>query len=236
MSSPAYSQRFADIRDGARRMLERTRVHEGDLNGLVATADGVARQATALTAALTQAQTDAAALGRLCSEQARLSVAHAEATVRACVSAREQHVEARRLYGAIDGPAGPQGIVAPRPAAVLVVDDVEDIRDLIALVLRNAGFFVRTAVNGLEGLLTAYEMRPDVIVMDVTMPVLGGLEATRLIKATSAHSRVEGNRPYRKRLDPADARGVVRRHRIEAIAAGHRPRGCAERGQSMTRR
>jgi CheY-like chemotaxis protein len=32
-------------------------------------------------------------------------------------------------------------------------------------------------VNGLEGLLTAYEMRPDVIVMDLTMPVLNGLEA-----------------------------------------------------------
>jgi CheY-like chemotaxis protein len=69
---------------------------------------------------------------------------------------------------------------------VLVVDDVEDVRDLIALVLRNAGFVVRTAVNGLEGLLTAYEMRPDVIVMDLTMPVLNGLEATRLIKATQA--------------------------------------------------
>src|SRR5690348_8467975 len=58
--------------------------------------------------------------------------------------------------------------------------------DLIALVLRNAGFVVRTAVNGLEGLLTAYEMRPDVIVMDLAMPVLNGLEATRLIKATQA--------------------------------------------------
>jgi CheY-like chemotaxis protein len=75
---------------------------------------------------------------------------------------------------------------------VLVVDDVEDVRDLVALVLRRAGFLVRTAVNGLEGLLTAYEMRPDVIVMDLTMPVLDGLEATRLIKAarTTRASRV----------------------------------------------
>jgi CheY-like chemotaxis protein len=68
---------------------------------------------------------------------------------------------------------------------VLVVDDGEDVRDLTALILRNAGFVVRTAVNGLEGLLTAYEMRPDVIVMDL-MPVLNGLEATRLLKATQA--------------------------------------------------
>ena len=42
----------------------------------------------------------------------------------------------------------------------------------------------RTAGNGLEALLAAYEMKPAVIVMDVTMPVLDGIEATRLIKAT----------------------------------------------------
>ena len=57
---------------------------------------------------------------------------------------------------------------------------------MVAEVLRNAGFVVRTAANGLEGLLAAYEMRPTVIVMDVTMPILDGIEATRLIKATDA--------------------------------------------------
>jgi two-component system, cell cycle response regulator DivK len=75
-------------------------------------------------------------------------------------------------------------MAASRTTAVLVVDDVQDVRDLVALVLRDAGFVVRTAVNGLEALLAAYEMKPAVIVMDVTMPVLDGIEATRLIKAT----------------------------------------------------
>ena len=69
---------------------------------------------------------------------------------------------------------------------MLVVDDYGDVRELIAEVLRNAGFVVRTAANGLEGLLAAYEMRPAVIVMDFAMPVLDGLEATRLIKASEA--------------------------------------------------
>jgi two-component system, cell cycle response regulator DivK len=187
MSSPFSFEHLADIRDGARRMVERTRAHDGDLNDLVDMADGVARQATALAVALTRADTNADGLCRLCSDQARLSVENAEATVRACIGAREQHVEAHRLYNTIDnGPADPHEIVASRAAAVLVVDDGEDVRDLTALILRNAGFVVRTAVNGLEGLLTAYEMRPDVIVMDLTMPVLNGLEATRLIKATQA--------------------------------------------------
>jgi two-component system, cell cycle response regulator DivK len=187
MSSPYSFEHLADIRQGARRMMERTLAHEGDLNELVETAEGVARRATALGVALARGDTNADGLRHLCSDQARLSVENAEATVRACVSAREQHVEAHRLYRTIDNaPADSHEMVASHAAAVLVIDDVEDVRDLIALVLRDAGFVVRTAVNGLEGLLTAYEMRPDVIVMDLTMPVLDGLEATRLIKATEA--------------------------------------------------
>jgi CheY-like chemotaxis protein len=186
MSSRFSFEHLAAMRDGARRMVERTRVHEGDLNQLVETAQGVARDATAL-AALTLADTDADGLSRLCADQARVSVENAAATVRACVSAREQHVEAHRLYSTIDhGPADPHEMRASRAAAVLVVDDADDVRDLVALLLRDAGFVVRTAVNGLEGLLAAYEMRPDVIVMDLTMPVLNGLEATRLIKSTEA--------------------------------------------------
>ena len=69
------------------------------------------------------------------------------------------------------------------PHAVLVVDDYADSRESLAMVLHNAGFIVRTASNGLEAVIAAYEMRPAVIVMDVMMPVLVGIEATRLIKA-----------------------------------------------------
>ena len=59
-------------------------------------------------------------------------------------------------------------------------------------VLRDAGFIVRTAVNGLDALIAAYEMQPAVIVMDLTMPVLDGIEATRLIKSTEGirHAKV----------------------------------------------
>jgi hypothetical protein len=54
MSSPYSLEHLADIRDGARRMVERTRAHEGDLNDLVDLAEGVARHASALAVALTR--------------------------------------------------------------------------------------------------------------------------------------------------------------------------------------
>jgi CheY-like chemotaxis protein len=81
---------------------------------------------------------------------------------------------------------GERGAGSQWPNSVLVADDYGDVRDVLARVLEDAGFVVRTAANGLEALIAAYEMRPGVIVMDVSMPVLDGIEATRLIKATAA--------------------------------------------------
>jgi CheY-like chemotaxis protein len=81
---------------------------------------------------------------------------------------------------------GDRSARAACPNAVLVVDDYGDVRDVLAGVLEDAGFVVRTAANGLEALIAAFEMRPGVIVMDVSMPVLDGIEATRLIKASEA--------------------------------------------------
>jgi hypothetical protein len=94
MSSPFSPQHFAALLDGAQRMLERARAHESDLNGLVETAQRVARQATTLSAAASRADCDAGELQRLWSDHVHRSAENAAATVRACVSAREQHVTA----------------------------------------------------------------------------------------------------------------------------------------------
>ena len=79
--------------------------------------------------------------------------------------------------------------------AVLVVNDIEDARVLIAETLLQAGFLVRTAENGLDALIAAYKWQPAVIVMDITMPVLDGIEATgsskparRLAMRASSHT------------------------------------------------
>jgi CheY-like chemotaxis protein len=75
---------------------------------------------------------------------------------------------------------------AHRHPTVLVVDDIADTRDLLSLILQQAGFAVITAPNGLEGLVAAHSIRPSLILMDIQMPILNGIEATRLLKAMAA--------------------------------------------------
>jgi PAS domain S-box-containing protein len=74
---------------------------------------------------------------------------------------------------------------APSPARqrVLVVDDNVDGAQLLAELVRLSGNDVRTAYDGLEAVTAAAEFRPDLILMDVAMPKLNGLEATRRIRA-----------------------------------------------------
>lgn len=74
--------------------------------------------------------------------------------------------------------------LVPR-ARVLVVDDSESSRDMTATILEEAGFEAMTATNGLEGVIVAHYARPSVVLMDVTMPVLDGLEAARLLRASA---------------------------------------------------
>jgi len=65
---------------------------------------------------------------------------------------------------------------------VLVVEDQEDNRRILSVYLEYVGYRVVSAVNGAEGVATAREQRPNVIVMDISMPVLDGYQALRLLR------------------------------------------------------
>jgi two-component system cell cycle response regulator DivK len=69
---------------------------------------------------------------------------------------------------------------------VLVVEDTEDNRKIIRDLMTSAGYETIEAVTGEEGVAMAAEHRPDLILMDVQLPVLDGYEATRRIKANPA--------------------------------------------------
>jgi len=65
---------------------------------------------------------------------------------------------------------------------VLVVDDVDHGREIFAEYLEYRGFRVATAADGLEALDKAFELRPDIILMDLSLPGIDGWEATRRLK------------------------------------------------------
>lgn len=65
---------------------------------------------------------------------------------------------------------------------VLVVDDVEHGREIFAEYMEFRGFRVATAADGMEALEKAFDLRPDIILMDLSLPVLDGWEATRRLK------------------------------------------------------
>src|SRR5687767_7767039 len=73
---------------------------------------------------------------------------------------------------------------------VLLVDDSEDNREVYEQFLKFAGFRVESAVDGVEAVEKAASLKPDVIVMDLSLPRLDGWEATPQIKAAPATSGI----------------------------------------------
>lgn len=69
---------------------------------------------------------------------------------------------------------------------VLVVEDNPANMKLTAWLLEHAGYGVLRAENALDGIALARERHPDLILMDVQLPGMDGLEATRIIKADEA--------------------------------------------------
>jgi two-component system, cell cycle response regulator DivK len=180
MSSQSLSERHADLRHFSRLLVERAGDYEARVEEFLAAAEGTLEHAEA---ALHAAYAGDVYVSHFFSGHALASFAGAVTARQLRLAARQQHAAARQFLADVE-----RGERAHerRANAVLVVDDHDELRELIANVLQQAGFVVRTAVNGLEGLIAAYDMRPGVIVMDVAMPILDGIEATRLIKASEA--------------------------------------------------
>ncbi len=83
---------------------------------------------------------------------------------------------------------------------VLVADDHFVVRQGLAALLapRNGMAVVGEAANGREAINQAYRLHPDVVIMDVAMPLIDGDEATRQIKASLPGTRVVGLSMYRE--------------------------------------
>lgn len=66
---------------------------------------------------------------------------------------------------------------------VLIVDDDPDCRQIVALMLSKQDWALAFATTGAEALIAAAELRPELVLMDILMPDMGGLEAARAMRA-----------------------------------------------------
>ena len=127
----------------------------------------------------------------------------------------------------------------PGVARILVVDDEPKIVQLVRDYLERAGFAVSTARDGNEALMRAHSERPDLVVLDLGLPGLDGLEVTRrlrrdsgvpIIMLTARHEETDKvvglelgaddyvTKPFSPRELAARVRAVLRRHAGEAAA------------------
>lgn len=117
------------------------------------------------------------------------------------------------------------GSVLPRHRVirVLVVDDHPTARGaVVEMVASTAGLvLVGTAADGREGVALAERVDPDIVLMDVTMPGMSGIVATRALLEARPGTRVL--------VFSAEARQDTVRAAREAGAAGFVPKGCRER-------
>jgi len=79
---------------------------------------------------------------------------------------------------------------AGAPRSVLIVDDVAENREMLAWLLRLLGFQIDEADNGQTAIARAQAKKPDLILMDMMMPVMDGLQATRHIRADESLKEV----------------------------------------------
>ena len=75
-------------------------------------------------------------------------------------------------------------------AKILLVEDNAMNRDMLSRRLLRSGYLVAMAVDGREGIAMAQAERPDLILMDLSLPGIDGWEATRLLKSDDATRRI----------------------------------------------
>jgi DNA-binding response OmpR family regulator len=110
--------------------------------------------------------------------------------------------------------SGNSSIQESAKATILVVEDYTDTREMLSVLLRNRGYKVIEAEDGVEGLLKAGWVYPDLIIMDLSLPEMDGVEVARRIHAQAKLSKT----PI----------FVLSAYLTEAVKADVRAAGCME--------
>ncbi len=102
----------------------------------------------------------------------------------------EMYDAATRTVRPVDDGMTAEAASTPRRYLILLVEDALDSRELYAEYLNHAGFSVVTAINGHEAVRLVRVLRPDLILMDIGLPGMDGLEAIAEVKRDATLSHV----------------------------------------------
>lgn len=122
------------------------------------------------------------------------------------------------------------------PIRILLAEDHRIVRDGLRMLLQSEPDFivVAEAENGREAVLRAKETRPDLAILDISMPDLSGLEATRLIKAESPQTQVliltmhESEEYFFRALQAGASGYVLKKAATQDLIAAARAVACGE--------
>jgi DNA-binding response OmpR family regulator len=78
----------------------------------------------------------------------------------------------------------PFSLLKNRSLTVLIVEDDAELREILQAEFELEGLTALTATNGSEAVIAARELKPDLILMDLMMPVMDGIEATKIVKGS----------------------------------------------------
>ena len=128
--------------------------------------------------------------------------------------------------------------MSTKPTKVLLADDEEDIKTILRMFLESRGYSVTTAFDGLDALSVARAEKPDIILLDVMMPVIDGFEVARRLKADEATAAIPivmlSAASHAAAVQKGIAAGAAD-YIAQAFRAAHRDRGDGA-GAFLTRR
>lgn len=76
-------------------------------------------------------------------------------------------------------------------ANILIVEDDKDLNNAYSIILKSEGYKVASAYNGKEALALAKDFKPDLILLDLLMPIMGGLEFLKKYNQVNKHANVK---------------------------------------------
>src|SRR5215475_3482170 len=96
----------------------------------------------------------------------------------------------RRRHIMLECQVSPTKFMIEKKSRILIADDFEEIRTALTLMLKYAGFDVIEVENGRQAIEAAHQEEPDLVLMDLSLPVVDGLQATREIRSDEKFERL----------------------------------------------